>query len=308
MTSLTPRPNTTHFRRHSDPPKLWIWILAGSLTIHLAAWVAIQKKLAIAVIQADSTPIAVDFLEPIQESGIPPQDAKPNQIAEVSTQTKSPPAIAPVQSVTESSTTMPVSKAPIQTTSPKKTVIKESAPVPAISSTRLPNEPTVQNPTDIKQDSNDVTREPFAKLAPELPTGIASIAISSAPTPAQFVAQFWAIAPPSSPLNGSTESIPAQLLGESTKSFSSDPSVCSLTPEALRSFGQPVILNLSLDQTGALNSQNPTTVEQSSGNSHYDELVICVTTISRFSPAYLVEDNVKRAVSSDLKIRVSLSQ
>ncbi len=338
MTSLIRSPNITPLRRHSDPPKLWLWVLAGSLLIHLVAGATVQNFWVTPVVPANSTAIAVDFLEPIEESVPPPQADEPTQTAEnnVSQTTLSTPVeipveslatvsqIAPAQPITESSVTIPTRRAPTPTLSPKKMVPSlpadtstlkprpkrsavKAAPipdesalkkrsVPTGSNTRLPDVPTVPNPLDIKPDTKE---DSIGAIVP----------IAIPPAPAKFIAQFRAIAPASNLSNSSIAStITAQLLGESTQSFSSDPAICLLTPDALSNFGQPVTLKLPLDETGAFNSQKPITVEQSSGNPRYDELAICVTKTSRFTPAYTLEGNTKRAVSSDVEMQVTLIQ
>ena len=327
MISLIPSLSSPKSRRHSDPPKLWLWVLAGSLLFHLIAWTTVQKILATSPIQAASTAIAVDFLEPVEESVPLQQTVKSNQTAEAETTqtTLLTPEIAPTQSVREPSVTIPTSKAPIQISPPKPTVplvanppinlqpkrptatdapiadTSAKKPVIATSNVRLPDVPTVPNPTDVKEESKGVIRE-------KISTGIASVAIPS-PTPAQFIAQFRAIGSTSNSSDSSTESIlSARLDGELTKRFSSDPSICALTFEAFHSFGQPVKLQLTLSEIGTLDLQKLITVKQSSGNIQYDELAICVAKTSRFIPAYKLEGNTKRSIPSDLEIQVTLTQ
>ncbi|MEX0270527.1 hypothetical protein AB3R30_15390 [Leptolyngbyaceae cyanobacterium UHCC 1019] len=333
-------PTTHPCRRHSDPPKLWLYVLTGSFLFHLIAGATVQNFLANSVVQQTPTAIAVEFLEPIGEDSstslsqatLPPSKSfQPNQpVEEDTTQTMhSTPAIstpatssqtAPTQPITEPLVTTPTRSAPIQSIPSKKTfpspvdtspftsqpkrstlttapipddsTLKKS--VPATSNTRLPDVPIVPNPTEVKDDSN---------------RAIASIPIPSSPTPAQFTAQFRAINLTSNSESSSIESTTsAQLLGEPTKLFSSDPSTCTLTPEALHSFGQPVKLQLPLDETGILNPQKLVTVKQSSGNIQYDELATCVTKLSRFIPAYTLEGDLKRPVSSNLDIQITLTQ
>ena len=340
MTRLIASPTTLPLRRHSDPPQLWQWVLVGSFLLHLIAWITVQNFLANSVVQKNSTAIAVEFLEPPgKDDGVsssptaldPSNSSQPSRpVEEDPTQTtRSTPAIplgsisqiAPTQPITERSTTPPTSIAPIQPIAPKKTVpsspvdparlktqpkraaiqtapapdasaLKE--PLPAVSNTRLPDVPMVPNPTDAKDDSN---RE------------IASIPIPSSPAPAQFMAQFRVINSTSNPPNSDSKAtISAQILDEPTKLFSSDSSNCALTPKAFHGFGQPVTLQLPLNETGVFDPQKLVTVKQSSGNTQYDELATCVTKISRFIPAYKQAGDRKQAVSSDLEIQVTLIQ
>jgi len=331
--------NYEPFRRHSDSLKLWLCLVAGSLLFHLIAWATVRIFWVTPIVQADSSAIAVEFLEPVGEDdgAFSSQSVLPQSQAQLSRPveddamqiTLSTPAIALAQRVTETSAPMQTSKAPIQTVSPKKAVsskkigasavvdplnlnsrpkrpaeiaastadnsaIKNLAPANSVTSTtRLPDVPTVPNPINSQENSNGA---------------IASVVIPT-PTPAKFMAQLRAIGSTSNLSNSSIEStISAQLLGESPKSFSSDPSGCVLTPKAFRSFGETVTLKLFLDETGAFNSQKWVTVERSSGNIDYDKLAICVTKTSRFIPAYSLEGDTKRAVSSDIEIEVTLIQ
>jgi len=348
MISLIPSLSSPKSRRHSDPPKLWLWVLAGSLLFHLIAWTTVQKILATSPIQAASTAIAVDFLEPVEESVPLQQTVKSNQTAEAETtslqqtvksnQTKSnqtaeaettqtalsTPAIAPTQSVREPSVTIPTSKAPIQISPPKPTVpLVANPPInlqpkrPAATDAPIADtsakKPVIAT-SNVRLPDVPVVPNPTDKeesngaIREKIPTGIASVAIPS-PTPAQFIAQFRAIGSTSNSSDSSTESIlSAQLDGELAKRFSSDPSICALTFEAFHSFGQPVKLQLTLSEIGTLDLQKLITVKQSSGNIQYDELAICVAKTSRFIPAYKLEGNTKRSIPSDLEIQVTLTQ
>jgi len=348
MISLIPSLSSPKSRRHSDPPKLWLWVLAGSLLFHLIAWTTVQKILATSPIQAASTAIAVDFLEPVEESVPLQQTVKSNQTAEAETtslqqtvksnQTKSnqtaeaettqtalsTPAIAPTQSVREPSVTIPTSKAPIQISPPKPTVpLVANPPInlqpkrPAATDAPIADtsakKPVIAT-SNVRLPDVPVVPNPTDKeesngaIREKIPTGIASVAIPS-PAPAQFTAQFRAIGSTSNSSDSSTESIlSARLDGELTKRFSSDPSICALTFEAFHSFGQPVKLQLTLSEIGTLDLQKLITVKQSSGNIQYDELAICVAKTSRFIPAYKLEGNTKRSIPSDLEIQVTLTQ
>jgi hypothetical protein len=304
----------------------------------------VRKLLATSVTQTDSTAIAVEFLEPIGEEDsaassqpvLPPskgsQTSQP--VEDKATQTTlSTPAIslggspaAPTPPITEPSAPLIPRKASIPTMPPNKTAasppidtptlnsrpkrpaatappttdnsaIQNPVPADAVTSNiRLPDVLTVPNPPDTPPQAN--------------PNGaIASIAIPSSSTPAQFTAQFRAIGSTTDPSNSAAESTTsAQLLGETTKLFSSDPSICVLTPEAFHNFGQPVMLKLPLSETGTFNPQKRITVEQSSGNIYYDELAICVTKTAHFTPSYKLEGITKRAISSELEIQVTLVQ
>jgi hypothetical protein len=357
MTRLIPSPTTLSFRRHSDPPRLWQWVLVGSFVFHLIAWASVRNFLANSVVQENSTAIAIEFLEPTGDddgaasrSTTPPPSnrSQPSQsFEEKAPQTTRPTStipsesvsesvsqIAPTQPITEPSVMIPTTKtiptpnAPIQTISPKKTassspsgtppitsppkhpasktapISDDSAPKqtqPAVSNIRLPNVPIVPNAIAAMDKPNGAIRE-------TLPLGIASIPIPSSPAPAQFMAQFRVINSTSNPSNSLPKAtISAQILDESTK-FSSDSSDCALTPKAFHGFGQPVTLQLPLDETGTFNSQKLIIVKQSSGNTQYDELVTCITKISRFVPAYQQEGDRKQAISSDLELQVTLIQ
>ncbi|PZV12380.1 MAG: hypothetical protein DCF22_12515 [Leptolyngbya sp.] len=340
MTRLIASPPTPSFRRHSDPPKLWRWVLAGSFLFHLIVWITVRNFLANSVVQENATAIAVEFLEPLgADDGVsssptalaPSNSSQPSRpVEEDTTQpTRSTPAIpsdsisqiAPTQPITERSVSIPTPNAPTQPIAPKKTVPSSPVDTPqlttppkrtAIQTAPVPDDSALKEPLPVVSN----TRLPDVPMVPN-PTDakddsnreIASIPIPSSPAPAQFMAQFRVINSTSNLSNSDPEAtISAQILDEPTKFFSSDSSSCTLTPKAFHGFGQPVMLQLPLNKTGIFDSQKLITVKQSSGNPQYDELATCVTKISRFIPAYKQTGDRKQAVSSDLEIQVTLIQ
>lgn len=140
--------NYEPFRRHSDSLKRWLCLVAGSLLFHLIAWATVRIFWVTPIAQADSSAIAVEFLEPVGEDdgSFSSQSVLPQSQAQLSRPVEddamqiplSTPEIAQAQGVTGTSAPVQTSKASIQTVSPRKAVSpKKSAASAALDTLNL---------------------------------------------------------------------------------------------------------------------------------------------------------------------------
>lgn len=95
---------------------------------------------------------------------------------------------------------------------------------------------------------------------------------------------------------------------DSTRTFASHELGCSLTPDSLRSFGEPVKLEISVTEQGTVDERSPTTVQSSGGNDSYNNLAICVLKQWRFNVASSEVRSLKKAISRRLEVDVTLTR
>jgi hypothetical protein len=97
---------------------------------------------------------------------------------------------------------------------------------------------------------------------------------------------------------------PATIQGKPSKMLSSDPAACLLTPPALQSFGQPVIVQVAIDAAGNQTIAAP----PRSGNNSYDQLALCALKTWSFNPAYEQRSETKSYRASYLSIKITINE
>ena len=165
---------------------------------------------------------------------------------------------------------------------------------PVTSGVLLPGVPNVPDPS--KNVSETLSNGPTR-----------SFVLDQKPLPTQFLAELK-ILPESGErlsnpeLSDSSESS-VRNPEELTKTLTSSSSQCLLLPEALREFNQPVVLNVSLDETGRFTKATPVSVQNSSGNNSYDALAVCALKTWRSIPEAAISGYTD---PSNLKVQLTL--
>lgn len=170
---------------------------------------------------------------------------------------------------------------------------------PIASGIRLPDLPDVPNPAD---NPGRTSKSPGSPISP--------LAIAKTPTPARFLAQIQLLpAGDKGAIAHSPASTPATIQGERSKEFMSDTSACLLTPEALAAFGKAVVLKAALNEQGQMQGEPTVLAQNSSGNSRYDELAVCVLKQWTFSPAYeQVDENTRSVKPATIYVEVKITE
>ncbi|MGC8712760.1 MAG: hypothetical protein ACP5RH_10240, partial [Leptodesmis sp.] len=170
---------------------------------------------------------------------------------------------------------------------------------PIASGIRLPDLPDVPNPAD---NPGRTSKSPGLPISP--------LAIAKTPTPARFLAQIQLLpAGDKGAIAHSPASTPATIQGERSKEFMSDTSACLLTPEALAAFGKAVVLKAALNEQGQMQGEPTVLAQNSSGNSRYDELAVCVLKQWTFSPAYeQVDENTRSVKPATIYVEVKITE
>lgn len=172
---------------------------------------------------------------------------------------------------------------------------------PIASGIALPEVPTIPN-----SDENVATQGPLGD-----PTAISRNVVP--PTVSAYVkvsAYTSNVSLPSGDVP--IEDVPTDFIDDinedSTRTFAAHELRCPLTADSLRAFGQPVKLEISLNEQGTLDDQSTTTVQNPSGNPSYNDLVICVLKQWRFNTASSDFGTLKKAMSHRLEVDVILSR
>jgi len=207
---------------------------------------------------------------------------------------------APTQPATESSAPETEQRPNPEPTPPANTQASGTAPTPPMPPTTpletgpvqsgrlLPGVPVVPDP-----ERNQVAEDPIRPTRPQV--------ISQNPVPAKFFATLTIAAVPPTP-----DPVEAPVLqDEPTKTFLSQASHCTLHPDALHSFGQPVVLQIEINPKGQVVA--PVQVRSSSQNDRYDQLAQCVVREWQFKPAMTTQAEQVIPVSGRLTVELAIA-
>jgi TonB family protein len=336
LASSTPKTRPSRRRRYVVSPRLWTVLIASSVLVHLALLATLYSRVGRVSIAADDAPISVELLAEadlappstqtrpaVQASpsigtaaptrpnldaaptAPPPGNQsdttiEPNQ--EIERQRDRPEPTPPPTPATPPLTRTTPPPRPQETTPP---ATPDASRQPPPSAPPEPDEPSrsgfrLPTPPDVRS----VTPGGPEQAPPEAPTE--QTRVSQNPVPAKYSASISNITLPLE-----IPDIPEHpaTLSESdrTKIFQSDTSGCLLTPDALSSFGQEVILKLVVDEKGSIYAGTEPTVQKSSGNPSYDNLAVCAVKAWKFDPAYDTKAGERFYRPSDLQISVVIN-
>ncbi|MBF2029065.1 MAG: energy transducer TonB [Oscillatoriales cyanobacterium C42_A2020_001] len=344
ITAPVQQPPNLKPRRHTDPPILWIAVLAGSLVINGVGALSFQRALQpMKPVQAAFTPISVSFVSrPSASSALKRKSTRVKQALAQTTPSTSSNQTSRLSASTTSlardaisyASTKPRSR-PSSKVSPKSP--SKVTPPPAAPFNRQPHDQTSAEETGSASHSQSESTNVSAPVAPLSPSddpvtsGVLlpsvpnvpdpsrsrpetlanaptrSFVLDQKPLPTQFLAELK-ILPESGDrlsnpeLSDASES-PVRNQEQLTKTLTSSSSQCLLLPEALREFNQPVVLSVSLDETGRFTKATPVSVQNSSGNNSYDALAVCALKTWRSIPETAIAGY---ADPSNLKVQLTL--
>jgi TonB family protein len=248
------------------------------------------------------------FTPPVLPSSAPSpnQDTSPNPVPP--TNNTQSPALPDTNDSTLPSSNAPLNEpqqpdgnlpAPPEPTNPNQDTSGGTPGTPDSTNAESESE-TANNPTPLPSGTSEPGEAP-TNNGPDDVT--AQVPVSENAVPAQFQASLKV----SAPVNN--RDIHDQLAQPKTdnQTFFSDASAsaCLLVPEQLRSFGQPVLLSIAIDEQGHVIGGG---VRESSGNGAYDQLALCLMNTWEFTPAADVEGGSPSPVTSNLDVQVVINR
>lgn len=344
LATPTPKTRSKRRKRYAVPPRLWVTLFVTSVAVHLLLIVAVQSQFG-ASTSGDLAAIDIEFIsedelatesQPARSASraVPVLPDRPAPSVPASPESQSVPEVEPSTTTDLSPSSEEPSPQPDPITpspSPQPNPITPSPdPVtpandPVTPEPRQPeptsenpeNSPTPPSPSPVTPteparsgmrlpDPSDPRWVPPNGLgqAPSEPTD--QTRVSQQPIPASFSATIGTATLPTG-LPDIPEN-PATLRdSDRSRTFESNNSGCSLTPEALRSFGQEVIVRVVVDAKGDIYTDPEPFVPKPGDNPDYDKLAICVVKTWKFNPAYDMKEGKPSERFSELDVGVVIN-
>jgi outer membrane biosynthesis protein TonB len=324
--------------------RLWTVLIVSSVLVHFALLAILHANVRRASIAADDAPISIELLAeidldspstqtpPAVQASPPARAAAPTRPNPDAAPTAPPSdrldtAIEPNQEIERQddrpeSTPTPTPTPATPPTTPATSPITRATPTPRSQETTPPVTPDAsrQPPPSAPLEPDEPSRSGFRlptppdvrsvtpsgpeQAPPEVPTE--QTRVSQNPIPAKYSASISNVTLPLE-IPEIPENPAALREGDRTKTFQSDTSGCLLTPDVLGSFGQEVILNIVVDETGNIYTGTEPTVQKTSGNPSYDNLVVCAVKTWKFDPGYDTREGTRFYRPSDLQISVVIN-